>query len=370
MGCAWSSGSRGPQPPRLLYCRLHIEHSHLKEFVDLRKLTKLIKSGRLAPLYPHELSAAQQPDGGEECPICTVTFPSMNTASCCAARVCTECFVYHQTSSDPPGQAQCPFCKTMPFAVRYLGVKPKEQLAKELEEEAAWRQAKQRLKVQQDMPVAPDATTSTAANNAAADGGDANSNSPSYSLQQQTGTVQQLQWHHQHSWLDELSEQTGSDNNNINNSSSSVSRRVEVIDVYAGYHARGSSSSGGGGAAGIGPDTGTLQDTSSESGAAAAALAAGPAAGPAAEQGGGLGLQAELEQQQQQEAAWRASQVLELQLQQLSELQQWHTAGLLPGYAAAELSGLDLEELDEILLEQAVLDSLKDDTAADAATGS
>lgn len=57
----------------------------------------------------------------QECPICTVTFPSMNTASCCGARVCTECFVYHQTSSDPPGQAQCPFCKTMPFAVRVGG---------------------------------------------------------------------------------------------------------------------------------------------------------------------------------------------------------------------------------------------------------
>lgn len=65
MGCAWSAGSRGPQPPRLLYCRLQTEHSHLKEFVDLRKLTKLIKSGRLAPLYPHELSAAQHADGGE-----------------------------------------------------------------------------------------------------------------------------------------------------------------------------------------------------------------------------------------------------------------------------------------------------------------
>lgn len=32
---------------------------------------------------------------------------------------------------------------------QYLGIKPKEQLAKEREEEAAWRQAKQRLKVQQ-----------------------------------------------------------------------------------------------------------------------------------------------------------------------------------------------------------------------------
>jgi hypothetical protein len=54
----------------------------------------------------------------QECPICTVSYPSMNTASCCSARVCTECFVHHQTASDPPGKAQCPFCKSTPFAVR------------------------------------------------------------------------------------------------------------------------------------------------------------------------------------------------------------------------------------------------------------
>jgi hypothetical protein len=53
---------------------------------------------------------------------------------------------------------------------------------------------------------------------------------------------------------------------------------------------------------------------------------------------------------EQQQQAWRASQVLELQIQQLSELQQLHEAGLLPGYAADELSGLGLEELDEILV--------------------
>jgi hypothetical protein len=34
----------------------------------------------------------------------------------------------------------------------------------------------------------------------------------------------------------------------------------------------------------------------------------------------------------------------------LNELQQLQEAGLLPGYAAEELSGLGLEELDEILV--------------------
>jgi hypothetical protein len=77
-----------------------------------------IRTAAPLPLLLLVLTAPQLRMHVQECPICTVTFPSMNTASCCAARVCTECFVYHQTSSDPPGQAQCPFCKTMPFAVR------------------------------------------------------------------------------------------------------------------------------------------------------------------------------------------------------------------------------------------------------------
>jgi hypothetical protein len=87
--------------------------------------------------------------------------------------------------------------------------------------------------------------------------------------------------------------------------------------------------------------------------AAAAAEAAALQDSPLAEQGaavGGLGLQQQLQEEQQQEQAYLAHNVLELQMQQLDELQQLHQAGLLPGYAAAELSGLHLEELDEILV--------------------
>jgi hypothetical protein len=57
MGCAFSKVDRGPPPDNLLYCRLpEGVHSHMLEHVDLKKLTKLIKTGRLAPLYPHELA--------------------------------------------------------------------------------------------------------------------------------------------------------------------------------------------------------------------------------------------------------------------------------------------------------------------------
>lgn len=59
MGCACSKGYRGPPLAHVLYCRLpEGVHSHMLEHVDLKKLSKLIKSGRLAPLYPHELEQA------------------------------------------------------------------------------------------------------------------------------------------------------------------------------------------------------------------------------------------------------------------------------------------------------------------------
>jgi hypothetical protein len=59
MGCVCSKGSRGPPPAHVLYCRLpEGVHSHMLERVDLKKLSKLIKSRRLAPVYPHELEQA------------------------------------------------------------------------------------------------------------------------------------------------------------------------------------------------------------------------------------------------------------------------------------------------------------------------
>lgn len=77
-----------------------------------------MQGGAILLVYPKYVFTLPTQLHTQECPICTVSYPSMNTASCCSARVCTECFVYHQTASDPPGKAQCPFCKYTPFAVR------------------------------------------------------------------------------------------------------------------------------------------------------------------------------------------------------------------------------------------------------------
>lgn len=163
--------------------------------------------------------------------------------------------------------------------------------------------------------------------------------------QQEDPRLEQHVLHHsdrQHSWLDDLLQADGL-------------RRVEAISVFAGFHARSSSSTGGpgdqsdplllhtpallAGHADHGPGADAAE-------VAAVALVSG---GDHTPQGGGdhRAQQQLLMQQQQQAAPADAVQLLEWQL---SELQQLLDAGMLPVYAVTELSGLQLEELDEILV--------------------
>ncbi|WIA12396.1 hypothetical protein OEZ85_012442 [Tetradesmus obliquus] len=114
---------------------------HKLENIDLRKLKKLIKARRIAPFWEQQ---DQDQDGREECPICNYWYPAINTASCCGARLCTECFVMCQSSHDPPGKAACPYCKKVPFSVRYLGCKTEEQMRRERMERQIVAEAKLR----------------------------------------------------------------------------------------------------------------------------------------------------------------------------------------------------------------------------------
>uniref|UniRef100_A0A383V9E8 RING-type domain-containing protein n=1 Tax=Tetradesmus obliquus TaxID=3088 RepID=A0A383V9E8_TETOB len=114
---------------------------HKLENIDLRKLKKLIKARRIAPFWEQQ---DQDQDGREECPICNYWYPVNNTASCCGARLCTECFVMCQSSHDPPGKAACPYCKKVPFSVRYLGCKTEEQMRRERMERQIVAEAKLR----------------------------------------------------------------------------------------------------------------------------------------------------------------------------------------------------------------------------------
>ncbi|OEL20623.1 hypothetical protein BAE44_0018358 [Dichanthelium oligosanthes] len=91
--------------------------------IDLRKLRRLIVEAKLAPCHP----GADDPRADlDECPICFLFYPSLNRSKCCAKGICTECFLQMKspTSCRP---TQCPYCKTLNYAVEYRGVKTKEE---------------------------------------------------------------------------------------------------------------------------------------------------------------------------------------------------------------------------------------------------
>ncbi|EEH54573.1 uncharacterized protein MICPUCDRAFT_19589, partial [Micromonas pusilla CCMP1545] len=51
--------------------------------VDLKKLKRLIVKGKLAPCYPGKEQDL------DECPICFLSYPSLNHSKCCNSGICT-----------------------------------------------------------------------------------------------------------------------------------------------------------------------------------------------------------------------------------------------------------------------------------------
>ncbi|KAA8524083.1 hypothetical protein F0562_010486 [Nyssa sinensis] len=113
--------------------------------VDNKKLRKLILDSKLAPCYPGDEECASDL---EECPICFLYYPSLNRSRCCTKGICTECFLQMKTphSTRP---TQCPFCKTLSYAVEYRGVKTKEEKGMEQIEEQRVIEAKIRMRQQE-----------------------------------------------------------------------------------------------------------------------------------------------------------------------------------------------------------------------------
>ncbi|KAL7252801.1 hypothetical protein ACSBR1_007391 [Camellia fascicularis] len=71
-------------------------------------------------------------------------YPSLNRSRCCTKGICTECFLQMKTpNSTRP--TQCPFCKTLNYAVEYRGVKTKEEKGIEQIEEQRVIEAKIRM---------------------------------------------------------------------------------------------------------------------------------------------------------------------------------------------------------------------------------
>ncbi|XP_076934767.1 E3 ubiquitin-protein ligase DA2-like isoform X1 [Bidens hawaiensis] len=113
--------------------------------VDHKKLRKLILDSKLAPCYPGDDDCSCDL---EECPICFLYYPSLNRSRCCTKGICTECFLQMKTpNSTRP--TQCPFCKTLNYAVEYRGVKSKEEKGREQIEEQRVIEAKIRMRQQE-----------------------------------------------------------------------------------------------------------------------------------------------------------------------------------------------------------------------------
>ncbi|AQL02006.1 Protein SIP5 [Zea mays] len=113
--------------------------------IDLRKLRRLILEAKLAPCHPGADDARADLD---ECPICFLFYPSLNRSKCCAKGICTECFLQMKspTSCKP---TQCPYCKTLNYAVEYRGVKTKEEKGIEQLEEQRVIEAQIRMRQQE-----------------------------------------------------------------------------------------------------------------------------------------------------------------------------------------------------------------------------
>ncbi|KAK4536394.1 hypothetical protein CDCA_CDCA08G2419 [Cyanidium caldarium] len=92
-----------------------------------------------APEYVHALGISAL----EECPICFLYYPCLNTARCCRRRFCTECFlqIRPQRKPGPTMACACPFCKHEPLEVVFLGAVPEAEYDRDCREAVKVREA-------------------------------------------------------------------------------------------------------------------------------------------------------------------------------------------------------------------------------------
>jgi len=116
---------------------------------DERTIRRLIADGKLAARLvgtdqdPSFLPKASQHDMDsstvylQECPICFLQYTQINVATCCAASICTECYLQvHPHTKETP--VTCPFCNTPGFDV---------QVAKQLDGEYVLHREEEEQKV-------------------------------------------------------------------------------------------------------------------------------------------------------------------------------------------------------------------------------
>lgn len=98
---------------------------------DPKHVARLIVRGELAPRVPG--ADARDDSAPEECPICLLAYPALNAARCCAARLCTECYLQLRPPRGP--KPPCPFCKHRRLDAVFRGPRSPEELAQEQADE-------------------------------------------------------------------------------------------------------------------------------------------------------------------------------------------------------------------------------------------
>lgn len=84
-------------------------------------IRRLIGDGKLAARLKGSDDGASKSD--VECPICFLNYTETNLTSCCAANICTECFL--QVKPQQGGKTGCPFCKETNLRVSVAKPNPK-----------------------------------------------------------------------------------------------------------------------------------------------------------------------------------------------------------------------------------------------------
>lgn len=94
---------------------------------DEKHVARLILRGDLAPRYPGQDERSKE--APEECPICLLCYPTLNTAKCCQAMLCSECYL--QVRPPRHSKEPCPFCKHRRLEAVFKGPRDPAELAKE-----------------------------------------------------------------------------------------------------------------------------------------------------------------------------------------------------------------------------------------------
>lgn len=96
-----------------------------------RRVVRLVRRGELAAPC---IGLDVRDDGApEQCPICLMAFPALNTTRCCAARLCTQCYATLRPTRTvrPP----CPFCKHRRLEAVFCGARAESDLSRERDDE-------------------------------------------------------------------------------------------------------------------------------------------------------------------------------------------------------------------------------------------